>query len=58
MKKFFIRIFTIISIEKAYEYNLTFVTNVYGDEINIINCRSLWIDGNGRYYRIKQLNNG
>ena len=49
----YISLFKVISLEKAIEYNLTFVRNVYSDEINHLNCRSIWSDKNGRTYRVK-----
>lgn len=55
LKMIYISLFKVISIEQALEYNLTFVRNVYGDEINHINCRSIWADKNSRTYRVKSL---
>lgn len=49
------RPFKVITPEQALEYNLTFVRNVHGDEINHINCRSIWADKNGRTYRVESL---
>lgn len=50
-----IRSFKIISTEYANKIGLKWIRNIYGDEINHINCRSLWIDKKGRWYRIEQL---
>ena len=50
-----LRPFKIITLEQVLEYNLTFVRNVHGDEINHINCRSIWADKNGRTYRVESL---
>lgn len=49
------RLFKVITLEQALEYNLTFLRNVHGDEINHINCRSIWADKNGRTYRVESL---
>ena len=51
----FIRNFKIIENEKARELKLDFNRNVYGDEINYLNCRSIWTDHKGRPYRVRQL---
>lgn len=50
-----IRTFKVISSQRANELGLKWYRNVYGDEINHINCRSLWIDKKGRSYRISDL---
>lgn len=55
LKMIYIRLFKVISLEQAVKYNLNFYRNVYGDEINHINCRSIWIDKNYRPYRVKSL---
>jgi len=55
LKMIYISLFKVISREQALEYNLTFVRNVSGDEINHINCRSIWADKNGRTYRVLSL---
>ena len=58
MKRFnlwFIRIFKVISNERAKELGLKHWRNVYGDEINRINCRSIWFDYKGKAYRVKYL---
>lgn len=51
----YISLFKVITLEQAFEYNLTFVRNVHGDEINHLNCRSIWADKKGRIYRVKSL---
>lgn len=38
-------------MDKKYE----FIRNVYGDEINAIDCRSLWRDANGNTRRCSEL---
>jgi hypothetical protein len=58
MKKinlWFIRTFKVISNERAEELGLIHWRNVYGDEINHISCRSIWIDDKGNSYRVKYL---
>ena len=50
-----IRTFKVISNQRAKELGLKWYRNVYGDEINHINCRSLWIDKKGRSYRVSHL---
>lgn len=55
LKLLWIRIFKILSKEQAEQLGLTFYRNVYGDEINQIDCRSLWTDHKGRMYRVKEL---
>jgi hypothetical protein len=55
LKMIYIGLFKVISIEQAIEYQLTFYRNVSGDEINHINCRSIWVDKNYRSYRVKSL---
>ncbi|MBA3985003.1 MAG: hypothetical protein H0X63_00115 [Flavobacteriales bacterium] len=49
------RNFQVINIELTKEWNLKWYRNVFGDEINQINCRSLWSDKNGRKYRVELL---
>lgn len=55
MREWFIRNFTVISTEEAEKRNLIFVGNVHGDEINKLNCRSIWIDLKRRSYRVREL---
>lgn len=58
MRKFadwWTRTFLVISKEKAKAKGLTFVGNIYGDEINYIGCRSVWRDKKGRRYRVVEL---
>lgn len=50
------QLFISIDIEEAKKRGFTFYRNVYGDEINGIDCRSLWIDQKGRTWRVEQLN--
>ncbi len=51
----FLSRFKTISNAKAEKLGFTFHRNVYGDEINMLNCRSIWKDNKGRYYRVEQL---
>ena len=55
MKAWIERNFKVISLERAKDLGLVFFRNVYGDEINHINCRSIWKDSKGRTYRVKSL---
>ena len=43
------------TIEECGRRKLTFLSNVYGDSINRLNCRSLWIDRYGITYRCAEL---
>lgn len=52
------RNFVRISQEKATSVGLSWYRNVYGDEINRLNCRSIWIDEKSRTYLIKELHTG
>ena len=47
--------FKVITIDQAKDLGLKWERNVYGDEINHINCRSIWTDWRGRKYRVKYL---
>jgi len=55
IKLWWISNFKVITITKAKELGLTWGRNVYGDEINHINCRSIWLDKKGRRYRVNML---
>jgi hypothetical protein len=55
MKEWWIRTFKVISKEDAKKRGLSFVGNVYGDEINQLNCRSIWRDSKIRTYRVSEL---
>lgn len=50
------QLFVSIDIEEAKERGFKFYRNVFGDEINHIDCRSLWIDHKARTWRVEQLN--
>lgn len=56
IKRWFERNFKVITQKRANELGLSWVRNIYGDEINHKNCRSIWKDKKGRQYRVKQLN--
>lgn len=55
MKNWWLRNFRVISNKKAAELNLVLHRNIYGDEINRLNCRSIWEDKKGRAYRVRNL---
>ena len=44
------RWFKVIKREQAIEWGLTYQRGIYGDEINALNCRSIWTDKKGRLY--------
>lgn len=50
-----IRTFKVISNQRAKELGLRHRCNVYGDEINKLNCRSIWLDSKRRQYRVSNL---
>lgn len=45
-----------IDIEEAKERGFKFTRNVYSDEINQLNCRSIWVDKKNRAWCVEQLN--
>lgn len=49
------RVFRVISLERAAELELQWTTNVHGDSINLLGCRSLWHDARGRVYRVSDM---
>ena len=51
------RSFSVITNGQAKEWGLTPHRNVYGDEINYLNCRSIWKDSRGRDYYVESLTN-
>lgn len=55
IKRWYKRNFCILSIEECIEMNLTPSFNVYGDGINMFNCRSFWKDEKGRLYPCEHL---
>ena len=50
------QLFVSIDIEEAKKRGFTFARNIYGDEINHINCRSIWVDQKALAWRVEQLN--
>lgn len=50
------RNFMVINISTAKELELTFYRNIYGDEVKHAKCQSLWRDDDGKFYRVRQLN--
>lgn len=46
---------SVLTEQQIIEWELIFVRNVYGDEINYLNCRSIWKDSKGRTYRAESL---
>jgi len=54
---FYVRTFVItISNKKAKEWGLVFHQNIHGDLIACYwECRSIWVDGKNRRYRVKNL---
>ncbi len=51
------RNFSILSTEECKSLKLIPAFNIYGDTINLMNCRSIWKDEMGRLYRCKNLIN-
>ncbi|MCK9575717.1 MAG: hypothetical protein WC979_02300 [Candidatus Pacearchaeota archaeon] len=43
------------TIDAAEKWGLSFHRNIYGDEINHLNCRSLWKDSYGNFHKCKEL---
>jgi hypothetical protein len=52
IKMWYARCFKVISREQAIEWRLTYQRGIFGDEINYLNCRSIWTDKKGRIYRV------
>ncbi len=52
-----VRNFKVISNQQAEQLGLRHWRNVYGDEINRLNCRSIWFDYKQREYRVSHLIN-
>lgn len=53
--KWYIRLFTTISIKDAEDFGLVHVENVYGDNINALRCRSIWKDNNDKLWYVDQI---
>lgn len=47
--------FGILTLEECKELNLEFSHNIYGDNINHLNCRSIWRNEKGKSYRCESL---
>jgi hypothetical protein len=54
LKLFCYRTFKVLTKAQALELDLEFRYNLYGDAINLWNCRSIWKDHKGRIYRVNQ----
>lgn len=55
IQMWFARWFQVIPADQALEWGLVHSYNIYGDEINALNCRSIWFDSKRRVYRIEEL---
>ena len=55
LKMWYARYFKVISNEQAIDWGLIHFRNIYGDEINHMNCRSIWCDDKDRFYRVKHI---
>ena len=55
IKMWYARCFKVITNEQAIQWGLTHISNIHGDEVNRINCRSIWTDYKGRTYRVRSL---
>lgn len=47
--------FHILSYKQVLKYKLVHICNVYGDAINLLNCRSLWTNNKGLFFRCEDL---
>ena len=53
LKMWWIRFFCVIpTTQDAIKLGLTYSMDVLSDSINLMNCRSLWLDSKGRCYRV------
>lgn len=55
LKMWYIRNFKIIDYKTAIDLGLIPFRDIYGDEINRLNCRSIWKDRKGNQYRVQTL---
>ena len=55
IKRWYKRNFCILTMKECMEMNLIHSFNLYGDGINMFNCRSFWKDEKGRLYRCENL---
>jgi len=53
--KYWARTFKVITISQAIDFDLSFKENIFGDLINKLNCRSVWVDDKGREYRVREV---
>lgn len=49
---FYIRLFCVLDRKTALSLRLQFKCNIYGDDINRLNARSIWSDEDGYNYRV------
>ena len=47
--------FSVLTIEECQKLGLEHSHNIYGDEINHLNCRSIWRGKKGKSYRCESL---
>ena len=45
----------VATVERAQKMGLTWIVNIYGDRINELDCRSLWVDKYNNPYRCDEL---
>ncbi len=55
IKLFYYRYFKVLTKVQALELGLEFTSNIHGDAIIALNCRSLWKDSKDRIYRVREL---
>ena len=55
LKLLWLRSFKVITNEKGKEFGLKHLENIYGDMINVLNCRSIYEDNKRRIYRVTHL---
>jgi hypothetical protein len=55
IKRWWTHRYKVIHREEAIKMGLKFHSNIYGDLINMYDCRSLWEDDKGRRYRVHEL---
>lgn len=57
IRNWWLRTFRVISTDRARDLNLVPFRNIYVDEINQLNYRSIWEDSKYRQYRVRELAN-
>jgi hypothetical protein len=57
VKMWFKKEFGVLTKKECFELDLIFCHNIYGDETNHLNCRSIWRDSKGKSYRCDELFN-